>query len=122
MQALNPTPKHLFRVFLSSLETKELELLKTWNFYKKNLEVPQGANYRPSEVPLITENSPNHKLSTGDLKQVEKSWLSSEQGYLIKQQGQFPYKVLLEWEGEGSLEVLISERSENWFRRFRWRY
>ena len=29
MQALNPTPKHLFRVFLSSLETKELELLKT---------------------------------------------------------------------------------------------
>ena len=29
MQALTPTPKHLFRVFLSSLETKELELLKT---------------------------------------------------------------------------------------------
>ena len=29
MQVLNPTPKHLFRVFLSSLETKELELLKT---------------------------------------------------------------------------------------------
>ena len=28
MQALNPTPKHLFRVFLSSLEMRELKLLK----------------------------------------------------------------------------------------------
>ena len=71
MQALNPTPKHLFRVFLSSLETKELELLKTWTSIK-SLEVPRGANYRLSEVPLITEDSPNHKLSTGDLKQVKK--------------------------------------------------
>ena len=122
MEALNPTPKHLFRVFLSSSETKELELLKTWNFSIKSLEVPWDANYRLSEVPLITEDSPNHKLSMGDLKQVKKSWLSSEQSYLIKQQGQFLYKVLLEWEGEGSLEVLISERSENWFRPFRWRY
>ena len=119
MQALNPTPKYLFRVFLSSLETKELELLRTWNFCK-SLKVLQGANYRLSEVLLITEDSPNHKLSMGDLKQVRKSWLGSEQGYLIKQQGQFPYKVLLDWEGE--VEVLISEKSENWFRQFHCRY
>ena len=69
MQALNPTPKHLFRVFLSSLETTELKLETSI----KSLEVLQGANYRLSEVPLITEGSPNHKLSTGDLKQVKKS-------------------------------------------------
>ena len=38
MQALNPTPKHLFRVFLSSLETKELELETS----VKSLKVPAG--------------------------------------------------------------------------------
>ena len=81
---------------------------KTWNFCKR-LKVLWGINYRLSEVLLITEDSPDHKLSMGELKQVRKSWLGSEQGYLIKQQRQVPYKVLLDWEGEGSLKVLISE-------------
>ena len=42
MQVLNPTPKHLFGVFLSSLETRELKLLKTWNFYYKKSQSPVG--------------------------------------------------------------------------------
>ena len=87
MQSLNPTPKHLFRVFLSSLETKELELLKTWNFCK-SLKVLWGANYRLSEVLLITEDSQSQAiyrwLEASQKELSRATWLSSKGSFPIR--------------------------------------